>query len=89
MSHLVKWNGRGEVVIEQICLDSVRIKEKMKEIVEQNIFNEDLSQLLYSFIDSKETFSFAESTILHYVVFGGENLDVATRLGAGIEILIL
>ncbi|AXV62729.1 isoprenyl transferase, partial [Bacillus subtilis] len=33
MSHLVKWNGRGEVVIEQICLDSVRIKEKMKEIV--------------------------------------------------------
>lgn len=84
-----KMEWEGEVVIEQICLDSVRIKEKMKEIVKQNISNKDLSQLLCSFIDSKETFSFAESAILHYVVFGGENLDVATWLGAGIEILIL
>lgn len=72
-----------------MCLDPVNIKREMKEIIKQNIFNDDLSQLLYSFIDSKDLFSFAESTILHYVVFGGEDLEVATKLGAGIEILIL
>lgn len=56
MSHLVKWNGRGEVVIEQICLDSVRIKEKMKEIVDENILNEDLKVKLISFIEEKNNF---------------------------------
>ncbi|QJC97506.1 Isoprenyl transferase (pre-ComX modification) [Bacillus mojavensis] len=89
IAHLVKWKGRGEVVIEQMCLDPVDIKREMKEIIKQYSFNEDLTQLLYSFIDSKEIFSFAESAILHYVVFGGKNLEVATKLGAGIEILIL
>ncbi|TDO16396.1 transcriptional regulator [Bacillus subtilis] len=89
MSHLVKWNGRGEVVIEQMCLDSVRIKEKMKEIVKQNIFEDDLLKLLILFIESRNFFPFAESAFLHYCVFGGKEFEIAIELGAGIEIITL
>lgn len=51
-----KMEWEGEVVIEQICLDSVRIKEKMKEIVDENILNEDLKVKLISFIEEKNNF---------------------------------
>lgn len=89
MSHLVKWNGRGEVVIEQICLDSVRIKEKMKEIVHENISNEDLKTKLISFIEEKKQFSFAELAYHHYIAFDGKDVKAIELLASGIELLIL
>lgn len=89
MSHLVKWNGRGEVVIEQICLDSVRIKEKMKEIVDEIILNEDLKVKLISFIEEKKQFSFAELAYYHYIAFDGKNDKAIELLASGIELLIL
>lgn len=89
MSHLVKWNGRGEVVIEQICLDSVRIKEKMKEIVHENISNEDLKTKLISFIEEKKQFSFAELAYHHYIAFDGKDVTAIELLASGIELLIL
>lgn len=89
MSHLVKWNGRGEVVIEQICLDSVRIKEKMKEIVSQKIMNQDLERYLQNFIESKDTFEFADLALHHYLAFNGQDQKAIELLAAGIELLIL
>lgn len=89
MSHLVKWNGRGEVVIEQICLDSVRIKEKMKEIVSQKIMNQDLERYLQNFIESKDTFEFADLALHHYLAFNGQDQKAIEWLAAGIELLIL
>ncbi|ASB94715.1 Geranylgeranyl pyrophosphate synthase [Bacillus subtilis] len=89
MSHLVKWNGRGEVVIEQICLDSVRIKEKMKEIVSQRIMNQDLERYLQNFIESKDTFEFADLALHHYLAFNGQDQKAIELLAAGIELLIL
>ncbi|MEY9216649.1 competence protein ComQ [Bacillus subtilis] len=89
MSHLVKWNGRGEVVIEQICLDSGRIKEKMKEIVSQKIMNQDLERYLQNFIESKDTFEFADLALHHYLAFNGQDQKAIELLAAGIELLIL
>ncbi len=89
MSHLVKWNGRGEVVIEQICLDSVRIKEKMKEIVSQKIMNQDLERYLQNFIESKDMFEFADLALHHYLAFNGQDQKAIEWLAAGIELLIL
>ncbi|CAF1765270.1 hypothetical protein NRS6094_03553 [Bacillus subtilis] len=89
MSHLVKWNGRGEVVIEQICLDSVRIKEKMKEIVSQKIMNQDLERYLQNFIESKDTFEFADLALHHYLAFNGQDQKAIELLASGIELLIL
>lgn len=89
MSHLVKWNGRGEVVIEQICLDSVRIKEKMKEIVSRKIMNQDLERYLQNFIESKDTFEFADLALHHYLAFNGQDKKAIELLAAGIELLIL
>lgn len=89
MSHLVKWNGRGEVVIEQICLDSVRIKEKMKEIVSQKIKNQDLERYLQNFIESKDTFEFADLALHHYLAFNGQDQQAIEWLAVGIELLIL
>ncbi|MDM5303075.1 polyprenyl synthetase family protein [Bacillus subtilis] len=89
IAHLVKWKGRGEVVIEQICLDSVRIKEKMKEIVDENILNEDLKAKLISFIEEKKQFSFAELAYNHYIAFDGKDDTAIELLASGIELLIL
>lgn len=89
MSHLVKWNERGEVVIEQICLDTFRIKEKMKEIVSQKIKNQDLERYLQNFIESKDTFEFAELALHHYLAFNGQDQKAIEWLAAGIELLIL
>lgn len=89
MSHLVKWKGRGEVVIEQMCLDSVRIKEKMKEIVSQKIMNQDLERYLQNFIESKDTFEFADLAFHHYLAFNGQDKKAIEWLAAGIELLIL
>lgn len=89
IAHLVKWKGRGEVVIEQICLDSVRIKEIMKEIVSQKIMNHDLERYLQSFIESKDTFEFADLAFHHYLAFNGQDKKAIELLAAGIELLIL
>lgn len=89
MSHLVKWNGRGEVVIEQICLDSVQIKERMKEIVSRKIMNQDLERYLQNFIESKDTFKFADLALHHYLAFNGQDKKAIELLAAGIELLIL
>lgn len=89
IAHLVKWKGRGEVVIEQICLDSVRIKEKMKEIVSQKIMNHDLERYLQNFIESKDTFEFADLALHHYLAFNGQDKKAIELLAAGIELLIL
>ncbi len=89
MSHLVKWNGKGEVVIEQMCLDSVRIKEKMKDIVSQKIMNQDLNHYLQDFIGSKDTFEFADLAFHHYLAFNGQDKKAIELLAAGIELLIL
>jgi competence protein ComQ len=89
MSHLVKWNGRGEVVIEQICLDSVQIKERMKEIVSRKIMNRDLERYLQNFIESKDTFEFADLALHHYLAFNGQDKKAIELLATGIELLIL
>lgn len=89
MSHLVKWNGKGEVVIEQMCLDTVRIKEKMKDIVSQKIMNQDLNHYLQDFIGSKDTFEFADLAFHHYLAFNGQDKKAIELLAAGIELLIL
>lgn len=89
MSHLVKWNGKGEVVIEQMCLDTVRIKEKMKDIVSQKILNQDLNHYLQDFIGSKDTFEFADLAFHHYLAFNGQDKKAIELLAAGIELLIL
>lgn len=89
MFHLVKWNGRREVVIEQICLDSVRIKEKMQEIVSKKIMNQDLERYLQSFIESKDTFEFADLALHHYLAFDGQDQKAIELLAVGIELLIL
>jgi len=78
-----------KTIIEQICLDANQIKNRMKSIIERNIFNEHLMQLLLSFIEPKKNFSLAESAVLHYVIFDGENQETAVNLGAAIEILTL
>ncbi|WP_308729409.1 polyprenyl synthetase family protein [Bacillus atrophaeus] len=84
-----KMEWEGEVVIEQMCLDTVQIKEKMKDIVKKNIFEDELSKLLILFIESRKFFPFAESAFLHYCVFGGKEFEIAIELGAGIEIITL
>lgn len=89
MSHLVKWNGKGEVVIEQMCLDTIRIKEKMKDIVSQKIMNQDLNHYLQDFIGSKDTFEFADLAFHHYLAFNGQDKKAIELLAAGIELLIL
>lgn len=84
-----KMEWEGEVVIEQICLDSVRIKEKMKEIVSQKIMNQDLERYLQNFIESKDTFEFADLALHHYLAFNGQDQKAIELLAAGIELLIL
>ncbi|KXZ13383.1 competence protein ComQ [Bacillus nakamurai] len=61
----------------------------MKNIIEQNIFNEHLLQLLLEFIESRKYLTFAESALLHYEIFGGKDFKTAEKLAAGIEILTL
>ncbi|CUB21796.1 Polyprenyl synthetase [Bacillus subtilis] len=84
-----KMEWEGEVVIEQICLDTVRIKEKMKEIVSQKIKNQDLERYLQNFIESKDTFEFADLALHHYLAFNGQDKKAIELLAAGIELLIL
>ncbi|AKL86143.1 ComQ [Bacillus atrophaeus UCMB-5137] len=84
-----KMEWEGEVVIEQMCLDTTLIKMKMKEIVSQKIFNEDLNRYLQNFIESKGTFEFAELAFHHYQAFNGQDKKAIELLAAGIELLIL
>lgn len=84
-----KMEWEGEVVIEQMCLDTTLIKMKMKEIVSQKIFNEDLNRYLQNFIESKGTFEFAELAFHHYQAFNGQDEKAIELLAAGIELLIL
>ncbi|WP_373688978.1 polyprenyl synthetase family protein [Bacillus nakamurai] len=78
-----------KTIIEQMCLDTSQIKNNMKNIIEQNIFNEHLLQLLLEFIESRKYLTFAESALLHYEIFGGKDFKTAEKLAAGIEILTL
>ncbi|MEC0405811.1 class 1 isoprenoid biosynthesis enzyme [Bacillus velezensis] len=78
-----------KTIIEQMCLDADQIKNRMKSIIEQNIFNEHLLQLLLGFVESRKYLTFAESALFHYDVFGGKDFKTAEKLAAGIEILTL
>ncbi|MDU0814053.1 polyprenyl synthetase family protein [Bacillus siamensis] len=72
-----------------MCLDAETIKEKMKEIVNDNLYNSDLISLLCSFIDTKDSFLFGNLAYQHYIAFHGENFKEIELLAAGIELLIL
>ncbi|MFH0347781.1 polyprenyl synthetase family protein [Bacillus vallismortis] len=61
----------------------------MKEIVDENIINEDLKAKLISFIEEKKQFSFAELAYNHYIAFDGKDDTAIDLLAAGIELLIL
>ncbi|MCY8808809.1 polyprenyl synthetase family protein [Bacillus atrophaeus] len=61
----------------------------MKEIVDENILNEDLKAKLISFIEEKKQFSFAELAYNHYIAFDGKNDETIELLASGIELLIL
>ncbi|BBA77484.1 MULTISPECIES: polyprenyl synthetase family protein [Bacillus] len=78
-----------KTIIEQMCLDAETIKEKMKEIVNTNLYNSDLISLLYSFIETKESFFFGNLAYQHYIAFNGANFKEIEMLAAGIELLIL
>ncbi|KYD06033.1 hypothetical protein B4144_3323 [Bacillus atrophaeus] len=84
-----KMEWEGEVVIEQMCLDTVRIKEKMKDIVSQKIMNQDLNSYLQNFIESKDAFEFAKLAFHHYQAFNGQDEKAIELLAVGIELLIL
>lgn len=84
-----KMEWEGEVVIEQMCLDCDRIKEKMKEIVSQKIMNQDLNSYLQNFIESKDAFEFAKLAFHHYQAFNGQDEKAIELLAVGIELLIL
>lgn len=84
-----KMEWEGEVVIEQMCLDCDRIKEKMKEIVSQKIMNQDLYSYLQNFIESKDAFEFAKLAFHHYQAFNGQDEKAIELLAVGIELLIL
>ncbi|MCY9373970.1 polyprenyl synthetase family protein [Bacillus spizizenii] len=61
----------------------------MKEIVDENILNEDLKEKLKSFVEVKKQFSFAELAYNHYIAFDGKNDTAIELLASGIELLIL
>ncbi|MEG7335570.1 polyprenyl synthetase family protein [Bacillus sp. 0102A] len=61
----------------------------MKEIVDENILNEDLKAKLISFIEEKKQFSFAELAYNHYIAFDGKDDTAIELLASGIELLIL
>ncbi|MCO4849484.1 polyprenyl synthetase family protein [Bacillus vallismortis] len=61
----------------------------MKEIVSKKIMNQDLERYLQSFIESKNTFEFADLALHHYLAFNGEDQKAIELLGIGIELLIL
>ncbi|MCC2527972.1 polyprenyl synthetase family protein [Bacillus halotolerans] len=61
----------------------------MKEIVDENILNEDLKTKLISFIEEKKQFPFAELAYHHYIAFDGKNDKAIELLASGIELLIL
>ncbi|MCY8825263.1 polyprenyl synthetase family protein [Bacillus atrophaeus] len=61
----------------------------MKEIVDENILNEDLKAKLISFIEEKKQFPFAELAYNHYMAFDGKNDEAIELLASGIELLIL
>ncbi|MCL6427015.1 polyprenyl synthetase family protein [Bacillus subtilis] len=61
----------------------------MKEIVSQKIMNQDLERYLQNFIESKDTFEFADLALHHYLAFNGQDQKAIELLAAGIELLIL
>ncbi|MCI4168772.1 polyprenyl synthetase family protein [Bacillus spizizenii] len=61
----------------------------MKEIVSQKIKNQDLERYLQNFIESKDTFEFADLALHHYLAFNGQDKKAIELLAAGIELLIL
>ncbi|PRS26149.1 polyprenyl synthetase family protein [Bacillus halotolerans] len=61
----------------------------MKEIVSRKIMNQDLERYLQNFIESKDTFEFADLALHHYLAFNGQDKKAIELLAAGIELLIL
>ncbi|MFQ6318513.1 polyprenyl synthetase family protein [Bacillus halotolerans] len=61
----------------------------MKEIVSRKIKNQDLERYLQNFIESKDTFEFADLALHHYLAFNGQDQKAIELLTAGIELLIL
>ncbi|MGY0434151.1 polyprenyl synthetase family protein [Bacillus rugosus] len=61
----------------------------MKEIVSQKIMNHDLERYLQNFIESKDTFEFADLALHHYLAFNGQDKKAIELLAAGVELLIL
>lgn len=53
------------------------------------IKNQDLERYLQNFIESKDTFEFAELALHHYLAFNGQDQKAIEWLAAGIELLIL
>ncbi|TYS07915.1 isoprenyl transferase [Bacillus subtilis] len=61
----------------------------MKEIISKKIMNQDLERYLQSFIESKNTFEFADLALHHYLAFDGQEQKAIEFLAVGIELLIL
>ncbi|MEI1422770.1 polyprenyl synthetase family protein [Bacillus cabrialesii] len=61
----------------------------MQEIVSKKIMNQDLERYLQSFIESKDTFEFADLALHHYLAFDGQDQKAIELLAVGIELLIL
>nr|AAF82176.1 ComQ [Bacillus mojavensis] len=61
----------------------------MKEIVSRKIMNRDLERYLQNFIESKDTFEFADLALHHYLAFNGQDKKAIELLATGIELLIL
>ncbi|HHY74561.1 MAG TPA: polyprenyl synthetase [Bacillus bacterium] len=68
----------------------IELKETMLQIVEKSFFDEQMKELVTSFIDfkEKEGFRFAELVLFHYELFGGKSGEIV-RIAAGMELLIL
>nr|ACJ67456.2 pre-ComX modifying protein [Bacillus subtilis] len=61
----------------------------MKEIVNHKIMSQDLERYLQNFIESKDTFEFADLALHHYLAFNGQDQKAIELLASGIELLIL